>query len=146
MMNYGNEQAADNNEHFVDIPQNRTLMLESLTSEPPLRPEVVHGLQTTNQVFHHYKPSVEMDFRDINGALRVETLQFTSLDDFGADSIVAQSQFLKSNQQQKDRYLNIIRQLRTNKTLSAALNDTSARQALLDAVHSMITELKQANN
>ena len=33
----------DANEAFQEIPQNRTLMVEQLTADPPVKPEFVEG-------------------------------------------------------------------------------------------------------
>lgn len=145
MMNYGiggNEVATDASEAFGDIPQNRTLMAEKLTKDAPVKPEVVHGLQTIEQVFGHYKPEIGLDFTDAEGTSKKETLKFTNLGDFGVKGITEQSEFLKSNQTQKDEYLKIMKQLKTNKILKAALTDADAKQALLDAINGMIAELK----
>ena len=145
MMNYGiggNEVQTDASEAFGDIPQNRTLMAEKLTKDAPVKPEVVHGLQTVEQVFNHYKPEIGVDFTTADGTTRKETLKFTNLGDFGVKGITEQSEFLKDNQSQKDEYLKIMKQLKTNKILKAALTDADAKQALLDAINGMITELK----
>ena len=48
----GNEVKTDASEAFGDIPQNRTLIAEKLTKDTPVKPEVVHGLQTVEQVFN----------------------------------------------------------------------------------------------
>jgi hypothetical protein len=145
MMNYGiggNEVQTDASEAFADIPQNRTLMAEKLTKDAPVKPEVVHGLQTVEQVFGHYKPELGIDFTDAEGVTKKETLKFTNLGDFGVKGITEQSAFLKDNQTQKDEYLKIMKQLKTNKILKAALTDADAKQALLDAINGMIAELK----
>jgi len=140
----GNEVKLDASEAFADIPQNRTLMAEKLTKDAPLRPEVVHGLQTIEQVFAHYKPEVSVDFEDASGVAKKETLRFTNLGDFGIKGITEQSEFLKDNATQKEEYFKIIKQLKSNKILKAALADPDAKAALLDAIHGMITELKDS--
>ena len=57
----GNEVKTDASEAFADIPQNRTLMAEKLTKDAPVKPEIVHGLQTVEQVFAHYKPNISVE-------------------------------------------------------------------------------------
>lgn len=138
----GNEVKTDASEAFADIPQNRTLMAEKLTKDAPVKPEVVHGLQTIDDVFNHYKPSLNLDFEDADGGSKKESLNFHGLSDFGVKGIINQSGFLKSNAVQKEEYLKVIKQLKTNKILKAALTDTDAKQALLDAIQGMITELQ----
>lgn len=137
----GNEVKTDASEAFADIPQNRTLMAEKLTKDAPVKPEIVHGLQTVEQVFEHYKPEVGIDFEDADGVTKRETLHFKNLGDFGVKGITEQSEFLKDNASQKDEYFKIIKQLKSNKILKSALADPDAKKALLDAIQGMITEL-----
>lgn len=138
----GNEVKTDASEAFGDIPQNRTLMAEKLTKDTPVKPEVVHGLQTIEQVFAHYKPDLTVDFEDAEGVSRKETLRFGNLGDFGTRGITAQSEFLKDNAAQKDEYFKIIKQLKSNKILKTALADPDAKKALLDAIKGMAAELE----
>lgn len=138
----GNEVQTDASEAFADIPQNRTLMAEKLTKDAPVKPQVVHGLQTIDQVFAHYKPEIGVDFEDADGVTKKEALHFNGLGDFGVKGIIEQSEFLKDNATQKDEYLKIIKQLKSNKILKSALADADAKTALLDAIHGMIAELK----
>ena len=138
----GNEVKTDASEAFADIPQNRTLMAEKLTKDAPVKPEIVHGIQTVEQVFAHYKPNVSVDFQDAEGTMKKETLSFSNLGDFGVKGITEQSEFLKDNATQKEEYLKIIKQLKSNKILKSALADPEAKTALLDAIYGMIAELK----
>lgn len=138
----GNEVKTDASEAFADIPQNRTLMAEKLTKDAPVKPEIVHGLQTVEQVFAHYKPNISVDFEDADGVTKKESLSFSNLGDFGVKGITEQSEFLKDSASQKEEYLKIIKQLKSNKILKSALADTEAKKALLDTIHAMIAELK----
>jgi hypothetical protein len=144
MSNYGiggNEVKTDASEAFSDIPQNRTLFAEKLTQDAPVKPEVVHGLQTIEQVFAHYQPEASVDFETADGIIKNEVLHFSNLGDFGIKGITEQSEFLKDNTIKKEEYLKIIKQLKSNKILKSALADPTAKQALLDAIKSMLTEL-----
>ena len=138
----GNEVKTDASEAFADIPQNRTLMAEKLTKDAPVKPEIVHGLQTVEQVFAHYKPNISVDFEDAEGVTKKESLSFSNLGDFGVKGITEQSEFLKDSASQKEEYLKIIKQLKSNKILKSALADPEAKKALLDTIHAMIAELK----
>ena len=138
----GNEVKTDASEAFADIPQNRTLFAEKLTQDAPVKPEIVHGLQTIEQVFEHYTPEVGLDFEDAQGGSIKEKLSFKNLGDFGIKGIINQSEFLKTNAVYKEEYLKIIKQLKTNKILKAAIADPDAKKALLDAIHGMMAELK----
>lgn len=138
----GNEVQTDAFEAFADIPRNRTLMAELLTNDPPLKPEIVHDIQTIDQVFDYYKPNIDIDFEDADGVAKKENLKFTNLGDFGTKGITAQSSFLTDITNEGDEYLKIVKQLKSNKILKTALADSAAKQSLLDAVNSMIAELK----
>ncbi|HXB07026.1 MAG TPA: hypothetical protein VNW04_07920 [Puia sp.] len=129
-------------EAFADIPQNRVLMAEKLTANAPVKPEIVQGLTTVEEVFEHFKPKVEMDFETEEGTTRKETLHFTNLGDFGIKGITAQSGFLADLNLKKDQYQKIIKQLKTNKLLKQALADPEAKQALLTSLHALIKELE----
>ena len=131
-------------EAFADIPQNRVLLAEKLTANAPVKPQIVQGLTTVEQVFEHFKPQVEMDFDTEDGATRKETLHFTNLGDFGVKGITAQSRFLGDLTLKKEQYQKIIKQLKTNKLLKQALNDPESKAALLRSLHALIRELEDA--
>ena len=138
----GSEVKLDASEAFADIPQNRTLMAEKLTKDPPVKPEITHGIQTVEGVFEHYKPNVNVDFEDADGVTKKENLSFKHLGDFSLKGITEQSEFLKDNASQKEEYLKIIKQLKSNKILKSAMADPESKKALLETIYSMIAELK----
>lgn len=139
----GNEVPLDANEAIVEIPQNRTLFAQKLTADDPVKPELVEGLNTVEKVFEHYKPEVKADFEDANGTVKMETLKFKNLGDFGTKGITAQSSFLSGLETEKDQYQKIVKQLRTNKILKAALADPDARKTLYDIINVLIKELEE---
>ncbi|WP_055446385.1 hypothetical protein [Lacinutrix mariniflava] len=139
----GNEVKSDGAEAIQDIPQNRTLLVEKLTQDEPIKPEVVKGLKTIDDVFEHYKPNVEVEFEDSEGAERKETLNFKNLGDYGAIGITKQSKFLKDLSTEKDQYVKIAKQLKTNKILKTALENPEAKQALLDSIRALLTEIEE---
>jgi hypothetical protein len=145
MSNYGiggNEVQTDASEAFGEIPQNRTLMAEKLTNDPPVKPQVIHGLQTMDHVFAHFNPNVDVEFEDSEGVSRKESLRFGNIGDFGIKGLTAQSEFLTDNTAQADEYSKIIKQLKTNKILKSAISDPTAKAALLESIYSMISELQ----
>ncbi|GAA4153568.1 hypothetical protein GCM10022217_09470 [Chryseobacterium ginsenosidimutans] len=139
----GNEIPLDANEAISEIPQNRTIIAQKLTAEDPVRPELVEGLTTVEKVFEHYKPEVKVDFEDANGAIKMESLRFKNLGDFGTKGITRQSNFLTGMETEKDQYQKIIKQLRTNKILKAALEDPEAKKALYETLQLLIKELEE---
>lgn len=130
-------------EAFAEIPQNRVLMAEKLTNNPATRPEVVHDLTTVEDVFEHFKPTVDMEFETEEGTMSKETLHFKNLGDFGIKGITGQSSFLNDLTAKKEQYQKIIKQLKTNKVLRQALSEEGSKQNVIDALNAMIMELEQ---
>lgn len=140
----GNEVKGDASEAILEIPQNKTLMAQKLTSDAPVRPEVVEGLKNIDEVFAHFKPKVDVQFEDSNGAGFDENLTFSGLGDFGIKGITAQSAFLQDLNTQKEQFQKIIKQLKSNKLLRKALENPETRKAVMTSLYSMIKELEEA--
>jgi len=138
----GQERKNDNaQEAITDIPLNRTLLIQKLTAEPPLRPQVAEGLRTPEAVFAHFKPEVDVDFEKEDGSVTSETLHFESLGDFGKQGIIAQSRFLQDLNTESDNLQKLLRQLKSNKILKSALENPETKAAFLAAIEAMISEL-----
>jgi hypothetical protein len=140
----GTEVKGDASEAFAEIPQNRTLLCEKLTGDAPITPSIVEGLQTIDDVFEHYKPEIEVDFEDSEGAGKQETLSFNGLSDFGVKGITAQSEFLKDLTIEKEQYQKIIKQLKSNKLLRKTLENPDTKADLLGVMYALIKELEEA--
>lgn len=138
----GNEVKIDADEAITAIPQNRTLVAQKLTVDAPVKPELVEGLTSIEKAFEHFKPEVKVNFETADGATKVEALNFKNLGDFGIKGITTQSSFLSDLETEKDQYQKIIRQLKSNKILKAALEDPEAKKALLESLGTLMTELK----
>lgn len=139
----GNEVRIEENESIADIPQNRTLLVEKLTDTAPVRPEFVDGLKTIDDVFENYKPSVKVKFEDEDGAIKNEELKFRGLKDFGVRGLTLQSDFLTDLTTKKDQYMVILKQLKTNKLLKQAIQNSEHKEALLNTLKSMIAEIEE---
>jgi hypothetical protein len=141
----GQEVKLDNaNEGIADIPQNKTLLVQKLTGNAPLRPEMVYNLQTVEDVFGHFKPKIDVQFENVDGSIKNETLSFHSLGDFGRNGLVNQSMVLQDLHLQINDFHQMIKQFKSNKILKAALTDQTAKAAYLSAIQSMIDELETA--
>jgi predicted component of type VI protein secretion system len=145
MYNYGiggQERKLDNaQEAITDIPLNRTLLVQKLTADPPLRAKVVEDLRTPEAVFAHFKPEVEVEFEKEDGTTIPETLHFESLGDFGKKGIVNQSRFLQDLSTQSEDLQKLLRQLKSNKILKSALDTPETKAAFLATIQAMIEEL-----
>lgn len=63
----GNEVVDEGSEGIINIPQNRTLMVEQLTKDTPPNPELVMGLETIEDVFDHFRPQLDIAFKNEEG-------------------------------------------------------------------------------
>lgn len=131
-------------EAITQISSNRTLLVQKLTSKPT-KPEPITGLKNINEVFEHFKPNVNTEFENEQGAPVKEELKFGNLGDFGKKGITEQSDFLKKLDAQKEYYQKFAKQLRTNKILKSALNNPDAKKAYLNALQAMIQEIENAD-
>ena len=100
-------------EAISQISSNRTLLVQKLTNKPT-KPEPITGLKNINEVFDHFKPNVQVEFENEQGAPVKEDIAFNNLGDFGKKGITNQSQFLKDLNGRKENYQKFIKQLKTN--------------------------------
>ena len=142
----GNEVKVDANESIADIPSNRTLLVQKLTDDAPVSPEAVYGLQTVEEVFEHFSPSVELEMQNEKGEDVNETMTFKNLGDFNAKNIKEHREFLSRLDVEKEQNIKIARQLSSNKALLKALKDPETRQAIIDLLEASVDEIKNAEN
>lgn len=141
----GQEVPKDASEAIADIPQNRTLMIEKLTTDAPIKPEIAEGLKTVEEVFNHFKPQLNCEFQKEDGSSLNETLNFSNLGDFGAKGITNQSKFLNELQLEKNEYFKLIKQLKSNKLLKSVTTDADTKQAFVESLQALIQEIETAN-
>lgn len=140
----GNEVKLDASEAIAEIPQNKTLLIEKLTANAPVKPQVVTGLKTVEDVFNYYQPNISLEFEDAEGREIKEKLAFKHLGDFGLKGVTNQSEFLSDLTTEKEQYQKIMKALKTNKVLRAALEDPSSKKAVINAIKGLINELEQS--
>lgn len=140
----GTEVKGDASEAISEISQNRTLMIEKFTADPPFKPEIVEGLKKVGDVFDHYKPAADVYFEDSDDGLKKEKLSFNSLADFRIKGITSQSNFLKDLTFEKEQFLKMIKHLKSNQSLRAALENENSKQAILNAIYSMVKEIDES--
>ncbi|MDH6311112.1 hypothetical protein M2451_003974 [Dysgonomonas sp. PFB1-18] len=142
----GNEVKIDASESIAAIPENRTMLVEQLTSDEPVNPEAAVGLTSIEQVFAHYRPQIDVEFANEEGQPVEETFHFTSVGDFAVKNLTGQSKFLKGLDTQKEFYDTLIKQLRSNKVLQRALENADSKAAFVAALQGVIAELDEAEN
>ncbi|MBW6500068.1 MAG: hypothetical protein K0B05_01635 [Bacteroidales bacterium] len=131
-------------EAIANISSNKTLLVQKLTSKPT-KLEPVKGLKTIDEVFDHFKPGIDVEYEEENGATRKEELMFRSLLDFKKDGIINQSEFLKKLQADADACNAIIKKLKSNKILNVALQKADSRSSFIQALQAIINEIENAN-
>lgn len=141
----GNEVKIDVNEAIAEIPSNRTLFVQKLTDEAPITPEIEYGLETVEDVFERFKPSVTLEHQDQEGNEIREVLEFLNLGDFGAKSIKDKSTFLSQLDVKREQLLKISRQLTTNRALLKAIADPEIRAALIENLEDALQEITKSN-
>jgi hypothetical protein len=140
----GQERKSETSEGIADIPQNRTLLIEKLTDDAPLSPQVIPDLKNISEVFSFFKPAKEVEFETETGSSRSEQLHFESLANFGKDGIIRQSTFLNELSQQCDDLQKFVRQLKSNKILKTLLENKDAKAAYVSSIQALINELEQS--
>lgn len=141
----GNEVKIDANEAIAEIPSNRTLLVQKLTEEAPLQPETIYGLETIEDVFERFQPSVELEFQDQEGNEIPEKLDFKGLSDFSAKKLKENSPFLSQLNIEREQYLKISRLLSSNKALLKSLSDEEARAEMIQVLEASLVELEDAS-
>ena len=141
----GNEVKIDANEAIAEIPSNRTLLVQKLTEEAPLQPETIYGLETLEDVFERFHPSVELEFQDQEGNEIPEKLDFKGLSDFSAKKLKENSPFLSQLNIEREQYLKISRLLSSNKALLKSLSDEEARAEMIQVLEASLVELEDAS-
>ena len=138
----GNEVKLDASEGIAEIPGNKTLLVQKLTSDDPVAPEAVTGLKTVNDVFNKFQPKVDVEFETAEGETKKEQLAFQNIGDFNPNAITRQSTLLNGLDIQQEQYTKIARQLSSNKVLQKALSDETTRKAVLMAIEEALKELE----
>jgi hypothetical protein len=139
----GNEVKVEGSEGIANISDNRSMIVEHLTSDAPVTPEAVHHLKTIEDVFAHFMPNVDIEFEDEEGQTVKENLRFNNVGDFSVRNITGQSNFLKNLAHQKDFYEGVMKQLRSNKVLQKALQDPETKAAFIAALSALKSELEE---
>ena len=137
----GNVVKMDASEGMAEISMNRSLFVQKLTADDPVRPEAVYDLKTVEEVFEHYKPAVEVEFEQLDGSNKSEELKFHSVSDFKAPSMIAQSPFLQDLNSQKEDYQKINKQLKANKLVRNVIENPETKASFMSALQTLIHEL-----
>lgn len=138
----GNEVKVDTSEAIANIPENRSLIVEQLTADEPVTPEVVKGLSTIEEVFAHFLPNIDVEFENEEGQPVKENFRFSSVADFSVKNMTQNSPFLHKLDTEKTFYEGMVTQLRSNKVLQRVLENPESKKAFISALEALSNELK----
>ena len=141
----GNEVRMEGQEGITEIPQNKTLIAQKLTTKTPTRPEIITGLKTIGDVFEHFDPRINVNFEDDKGQVIREELAFKNIGDFGLNGMTQQSPFLGDLKTKNEQYKKMIKQLKTNKILKLALQNPDAKNSIIESLEKLILEIDQTD-
>jgi len=143
-INFGFDGSSKTNDGVQEIPSNKSLLIQKLTDLPPLLPDVVKGLQNTEAVFKHFKPSVNVVFDNLDKGMVKETIRFTDMLDFEVEKIVSRSDFLTELELKKRIYFDIVNKLQNNSELKELLKNKDSKTALLKKIQDLKKEIKNS--
>lgn len=144
MFNYdlgGNAVDAEVSEAMAEIAPNKTLFIQKLTANEPVKPEVVN-IQTVQEAFDYFKPNVDIEFNKQDGTTARENLKFSNVGSFDVKNIVNESNYLKSVNTEHDSYLKILKQLKSNKALKTVVENPETKEAFVNALRTLALELE----
>ena len=129
-------------EKIEALPPSRTLYVSAFNNNPEM--QKVTGLESVEAVFEHFKPEVDVEFQDEEGAPVFETLSFGKMKDFTPDGMLSQSPFLKELSEKEYNFDRFYKNLKNNRQLQKAINDPATRAAYAAAIQTLIGELKES--
>ena len=123
---------------------NRTLLVEQLTKDEPVAPEVITGLTNIDQVFAHFLPEIDIEFTDAEGAPVEENFRFHNVGGlFLSRKMTEQSHFLSGLNAEKQFADRMEKSLRSNKVLQRVLENPATREAFVNSLSAMLDDLKK---
>lgn len=131
-------------EGFVEISPNKTLFIQKMTNEDPVKPEIVQDLTTVEEVFDHFKPNCDVELDKEDGSTTKENFRFAGLGDFDVKNLTNQSGYLKNLSFENDTYLRIVKQLKTNKSLKNVIDNADNKAAFINSLKALVAELENS--
>lgn len=131
-----------------DIPTNNTLIIDQYTSDASDNLELFVEARSMKDVFYHFKPSVDVEFRNENGETILETLHFNGIQDFevndGEGKLVSNSFLLSSIKTRAERAENNRTKILQNAKLQAILNDQQSLDELKVLIGRLLKQVSDA--
>ncbi len=114
------------------LPTNKTLFVTKLNNEEgEVTPIKCRSLK---EVFDTFQPSQEATIAKPDGTEETVNLRFTKMDDFSAQSIMAQSKTLTEANMDKDILDDLAKQLNKNMALKKLISDPAKKKLFLELI------------
>lgn len=129
------------------ISQNKTLYIGQFTDRVS-DPELYQEATNINQVFEHFKPSVDVDFQNEEGDTIEETIRFKEMKDFDVDNgngqLVTNSSFLLNLKSNIDANIKMKKQIEQSKKIRDILGNKQSKEELRDVLQYLLDELENS--
>ena len=138
----------ESNAKVTPLDNNKTIIIDQYTSDVEAgNSELFEGAKTMQDVFDHFKPSVEVEFVDEDGGSVVEQLHFSEMRDFeangGKGNLVTNSPFLSGAKSKVDVAAKIRKQIEQNSRLRNILKDEKGKAELKELLEALLQEIKE---
>lgn len=103
----------------------------------------MEGLQTAKQVFEHFKPDCDVSLEKEDGTTIKEHCSFSSIADFDLKKLNDQNAYLGNLSMDNDQYLEMVKQLGTNKCLQKLIEDPVSKAVFIAKLRVLTMELDE---
>jgi len=135
----------DNGGKVNEIPHSKALYVGQFTNEVD-EPEFFQNATNIKAVFEHFKPEVEAEFVDEEGASVNEILKFSEIRDFEVDNgkgkLVNNSPFLSELKNNVEANAKMSKLITQNSRLKALLANAESKEELCKVLQYLLDELE----
>ena len=138
----------ESNAKVSPLDNNKSIVIDQYTSDVESGDfELFEGAKTMQDVFNHFKPSVNVEFTDEEGGSVSEQLHFNEMRDFeangGKGNLVTNSPFLSGAKSKIDVSAKIRKQIESNSRLRNILKDEKGKAELKELLEELLKEIKE---
>ena len=138
----------ESNAKVTPLDNNKTIIIDQYTSDVEVgNSELFEAPKTMQDVFAHFKPTVDVEFEDEMGGIVSEKLHFNEMRDFeangGKGTLVANSPFLSGAKSKVDVAAKIRKQIEQNRRLRDILKDEEGKAELKELLEALLQEIKE---
>ena len=133
----------ESNAKVTPLDNNKTIIIDQYTSDVEVgNSELFEAPKTMQDVFAHFKPTVDVEFEDEMGGIVSEKLHFNEMRDFEGN-LVANSPFLSGAKSKVDVAAKIRKQIEQNRRLRDILKDEEGKAELKELLEALLQEIKE---